>query len=503
MRAIVDRLDRVPATCTWELTLRCNLNCGHCGSRAGAPRDNEMPRDRMLGVVGELAALGCKRITLSGGEPTMCDSWTHVASEGARLGVKMNMITNAAHVGRDFVRKAKDSGLCNLGVSLDGLEQEHDTLRGRRGLYRNVMQLLDDCAAEKLSIGVITTITKRNFRQLDELHDVIAGRAFVWQLQTGAAMGNLHDRHVQIQPEDLLEIVPALARLIQRGSKIQLKVADNVGYYGPYETILRGSRACPNKCWAGCYAGVRHIGIEADGGVKGCLSIQSSRATEGNLQKESLAEIWNRPGAFAYNRGFQLDDLTGFCRTCVHAEVCRGGCLSMRTCEGGRDNPFCYHRVATLAEQAAKRSKPRYKPLMIAPAALMALAGCGGEAEEGKDLYGMPPVEDAGEAATNTDAYGITTDAPGPETNVEYYGVPAEAGDEPPAIGDAYGISADVYGVEAAPPTDAYGIMADAAYGIPDPDANVDFYGIMPDAEPQDAAPEATPLYGMDPPDKQ
>ena len=497
MRQIVDRIARVPKTCTWELTLRCNLHCGHCGSRAGLAREGEMPRERMLQAVGELAALGCERVTMSGGEPTMCEWWPDLASEGARLGVRMNMITNAVRVGRDFVRQAKDSGLCNFGVSLDGLEQEHDALRGRKGLYRNVMQLLDDCAAEKVSIGAITTVTKGNFRQLEELHDVIAGRVFVWQLQIGAAMGNMHDRQVQIQPEDLLEIVPALARIVQRG-KVDVRIADNVGYYGPYEKILRASRKSPDKCWAGCYAGVRHIGIEADGGVKGCLSIQSSRATEGNLQKESLRDIWERPGAFAYNRSFQLDDLAGFCRTCVHAEVCRGGCLSMRSCEGGRDNPFCYHRVATLAAQATKRSKAKYVPMMVAPAALLAAVGCGGDVEdEGETVayYGIPPAQDAGDAETGSDKDSADT----PDTNVAYYGVPEDAPDDPPIAVDAYGIATDA---PDDPPIaiDAYGIATDAAYGVdaPDDDANVDYYGM-----PDDAAADTAEWYGMQEPDKQ
>ncbi len=31
-----DRRDNLPMIAVWELTLACNLKCGHCGSRAGA-----------------------------------------------------------------------------------------------------------------------------------------------------------------------------------------------------------------------------------------------------------------------------------------------------------------------------------------------------------------------------------------------------------------------------------------------------------------------------------
>ncbi|MBI5536747.1 MAG: radical SAM protein [Deltaproteobacteria bacterium] len=476
MRALIDHYDFVPRTCTWELTLRCNLNCGHCGSRAGRARPQEMGRDRMLRAVGELAALGCQRITLSGGEPTLSEHWQAVASEGARLGVKMNMITNGVTAGRDFVRDAKSSGLVNLGVSLDGLEEQHDRVRGRRGLYRNVMELLDQAAAEKLPIGVITTIHKANYRQLEAIHDRIAGRVFVWQVQIGAAMGNLADHRLeqQVVPQDLLEIVPAIASLIEKG-KVQIRASDNVGYYGPYEKTIRKSRSTPIQCWTGCYAGCRHVGIEADGGVKGCLSIQASKATEGNLQDESLIDIWRKPGAFAYNRQFKHEDLGGFCAACVHAEICRGGCLSMRTCEGGRENPFCYHRVATLAERSASRSRARYIPLAIAPAALLALAGCSSEPQPDAPAYNMPVKDAAPDTKNDADADQPITDAYGLPPDVVYYGIDSPLyGVDAPIPSDAvyYGIDSPTDPLDAPIPSDAVYYGIDSPPDVPEePDA--------------------------------
>jgi radical SAM protein with 4Fe4S-binding SPASM domain len=308
------------------------------------------------------------------------------------------------------------------------------------------------------------------------MHELLAGRVYVWQLQLGAAMGNLGDRrHEQIAPEDLLWLVPEIAGLIRKGGA-NLQVADNVGYYGPYEETIRSKRRTPVPCWIGCYAGCRHVGIEADGGVKGCLSIQSNRQTEGNVQVDALADIWHRDGAFSYNRSFKLDDLTGFCRTCEHAPVCRGGCLSMRTCEGGGENPFCYHRVATLAERRSRRKRPRYVPMVVAPAALLAMfgLGCGGNVEvDERSTQGTGGgAQDAGLQDT------AASDRVAPD-------VIAEAG---PPVTDHYGIPTP----DAEPPVvDPYGVV-DAGPDVP----NVDYYGIMPDAE-VDAEPPIVDPYGV------
>jgi radical SAM protein with 4Fe4S-binding SPASM domain len=258
---------------------------------------------------------------------------------------------------------------------------------------------------------------------------------YAWQLQLGAAMGNLGDhRDEQIEPRDLLTLVPLIAELIQAG-KVPIHVGDNLGYYGRYESVLRRRRSSAMPCWVGCYAGCRHLGIEADGGVKGCLSVQCTHQTEGNLRRESLRDIWLRPGAFVYNRNFSLADLGGFCRTCEYAEICRGGCLSMRACEGGRDNPFCYHRVATL-QARQRRGRLGYTPIAVVPAALLGLlgVGCGGEVDPG-------PTDAAADAADG-----------GP-------------GDAQPdrQVTPVYAMPVDAYGIQ---PVDASGLLPVDAYGI-------------------------------------
>src|SRR5262245_57644192 len=65
----VRRIDRRrPVYAVWELTLRCDLACQHCGSRAGHARENELSTAECLDVVAQLAALGIKEVTLIGGE---------------------------------------------------------------------------------------------------------------------------------------------------------------------------------------------------------------------------------------------------------------------------------------------------------------------------------------------------------------------------------------------------------------------------------------------------
>jgi len=65
----VREIDRVyrPNYAVWEITLRCDLACRHCGSRAGPARPDELGLAEALDLVSQLADLGVREVTLIGG----------------------------------------------------------------------------------------------------------------------------------------------------------------------------------------------------------------------------------------------------------------------------------------------------------------------------------------------------------------------------------------------------------------------------------------------------
>ncbi len=355
MLDILKQVGLLPRACVWELTLACNLRCKHCGSFAGSKRDREMTLDENLGVADQLAALGCRRVTLSGGEPTLHPDWDHIGKRLADHGIKVNLISNGWHWNASHVGRAKAAGLCGAAFSLDGFRAEHDQFR-QPGSFDRVVAAIDACVADGLPVSVNTTVNRLNRHQLRELRDFLAGLgAFSMQVQLATPSGNMgQHRDLVLDPADLLWLVPELAALCRQNTRSFFTVvADDIGYYGKPEQGLRddGSEL---PFWIGCRAGCQVIGIESNGNVKGCLSLPSSmhgedRFVEGNLRARSLAEIWNAPGAFAYNRGFTEQQLTGFCRVCRYRDFCRGGCTWTVYChadQGGTGNPYCFYYQA-------------------------------------------------------------------------------------------------------------------------------------------------------------
>ena len=359
MIELLERLGYYPRFCVWELTLACDLRCLHCGSHAGPRREDELGFDECMRIADELAALSCEKVTLGGGEPTLHPRWHEIGRRLSDHGVRVNVISNGWGWSKQRLEEARHAKLTNVAFSLDGFEEAHDRVR-RQGSFQRVIQAVEQCVGEGMPTSIVTHVNQLNLRQMPELRDFLAGKGIAsWQLQLGIPSGTMSDHHeLVIAPEELLWLVPQIAELRNDGKPQPIVCpSDNIGYYGKYEKQLR-DKGAPINFWIGCRAGCQVIGIESNGNVKGCLSLPSARHgkdqfLEGNLRQDSLRDIWERPGAFAFNRNFTEEQLTGFCAKCRFRDICRGGCAwtAYSHTSNRFDNPYCFYRQAVLHQR--------------------------------------------------------------------------------------------------------------------------------------------------------
>src|SRR5438874_5274697 len=117
----------------WEITLKCNLACQHCGSRAGDAREKELTTEEAFDLVRQLADSGITEVTLIGGEAYLRPDWLQLIDAIDKAGMLATMVTGGYGISRGTAQKMKDSGLQSVSVSIDGLEKTHDFLRGVKG----------------------------------------------------------------------------------------------------------------------------------------------------------------------------------------------------------------------------------------------------------------------------------------------------------------------------------------------------------------------------------
>ena len=353
----VDRQTR-PIYAVWEITLKCDLACRHCGSRAGQARPNELSTEECLDLVRQMAELGVKEVTLIGGEAYLRDDWTDILREIRRHGMQATMTTGGRGMSKERARAGAEAGLMSASVSIDGVRETHDRLRGVKGSYDSALAALSNLTEAGVAVSVNTQINRLSVPDLHHVLDTIIGAGgHSWQIQLTVAMGRGADEpEVLLQPYDLMTVFPLLAELKHRcdAAGVRLWPGNNIGYFGPYESLLRSM--LPLGYTASCGAGRGTLGIEADGTIKGCPSLTTHGWGGGNVREHSLQEIWERAAPLRYTRDRTVDDLWGYCRTCYYADECRAGCTWTADVLFGKpgNNPLCHHRVLELARKGKR-----------------------------------------------------------------------------------------------------------------------------------------------------
>src|SRR5262252_8097548 len=101
----VDRRTR-PIHAIWEVTLRCDLACRHCGSRAGRERPDELTTGEALDLVAQMAELGVHEVTVIGGEAYLRDDWTEIIRAIRAAGMTATMTTGGRGLTLERAREA-------------------------------------------------------------------------------------------------------------------------------------------------------------------------------------------------------------------------------------------------------------------------------------------------------------------------------------------------------------------------------------------------------------
>jgi radical SAM protein with 4Fe4S-binding SPASM domain len=355
-----------PVYAVWEVTLRCDLACRHCASRAGRGRPDELTTAEALDLVAQMADLGVKEVTLIGGEAYLREDWTDIIRAATAAGIVVSVTTGGRGLTPERARAAKDAGLDSASVSVDGLTETHDALRALHGSFDAAMSALAALRGAGVRVSANTQLGRASLHEMPELFErLLEAGIRAWQVQLTVPMGRAADEpQLVLEPYQVLEMMPMLARLFERARAAGVRIwpGNNVGYFGPYETVLRGG--LPRGHATGCGAGRTTLGIEANGDIKGCPSLPTAEYVGGNLREHRLREIWERSAPLRFTRDRGVDELWGYCRGCYYADVCLGGCSwTAHTLFGRRgNNPFCHHRALELLREGKRERVVRTAP---------------------------------------------------------------------------------------------------------------------------------------------
>jgi len=179
--------DVQPLMLYYEVTQACDLVCRHCraSAQACAP-PGELTTEESIRLIDQAATFPKPPvIVFTGGDPLKRPDLFDLIRHTRDAGIQVALTPSATPLATpDKLLQAKDAGVARLGISLDGVDADtHDAFRGWRGSFDRTMQMLDDAAEIDLPVQINTSITRRNFHQIDAIAELLSTRGIaMWSV---------------------------------------------------------------------------------------------------------------------------------------------------------------------------------------------------------------------------------------------------------------------------------------------------------------------------------
>ena len=324
----------------FELTLKCNEACFHCGSDCGAARPDGLPAETYKAVLDEVKEnfdIEPMMLCITGGEPLLREDFWDILGYAHEQGFTWGMTSNGTLITPEVAGRLYETGMATISVSIDGLEATHDKLRGLPGGYRLAMQGIENLIAEREKhrserglkplrhIQVTTVFNHQNIEELDALYRIFEEMDIdSWRVIGLEPIGRALLRpELMLTPEDQKRIFSFIYEKRSEQMPVTYGCSHFVGF--DYEREVR-------DWYFLCNAGIYTASIMANGDVGACLDIErNSKTVQGNILETPFTEIWN-------NR-FEIfrQPLSNLCEDCA-------GCDYERYCAGGAHHSFDYER---------------------------------------------------------------------------------------------------------------------------------------------------------------
>lgn len=263
-----------------QITNKCNLTCRHCYIKDRGFEELSIPRIRA--ILKEFEQMQGLKVLITGGEPLLHSKFEEINSMLPQFFIRKVLLTNGILFAGERIKKLH---VDEIQISIDGLEDAHDSLRGK-GTFRFAMKAVKLALDHGLPVSIATMVHPGNLGDFDEMEKRFKDMGIKeWTVDIPCITGRLQENtEFQISPEE--------------GGK-HLRY----GYGGGLHTATPGF-AC----------GLNLMAIMADGNVAKCTFYSDNPV--GRIE-DGLKACWQRI------KPIRLDELK--C-DCEYIESCRGGC---------------------------------------------------------------------------------------------------------------------------------------------------------------------------------
>lgn len=326
----------------------CNFACYYCYQEGYSPSESKLTTevvDAFFDYISREFAGRKKYITIFGGEPLLPGDNQRKAIEylvekanEARL--DLAFVTNGYTLA-SYVELFKTASIREVQVTLDGTKAVHDSrryLRGGQSTFDRIIEGIDACLENNISINLRMVADKDNLGNLPELARFAIGKGWTKSPLFKTQIGRNYELHVCNSSPDRLY---SRAEMYQRIYEMMQEHPEIIEFYKPGFSIAKyiaEHEELPSPLFDSCPACKTEWAFDFSGTIYSCTATVGKKGEElGTFypvvsKNDDAISQW------------QDRDITTIekCKTCDVALVCGGGCASVAKNKNGNTNsPDC------------------------------------------------------------------------------------------------------------------------------------------------------------------
>jgi len=311
----------------WECTTRCNISCIHCGSDYRTDnKAKDMPSEDFLKVTEALRKVynpNKLMLVLTGGEPLMRKDLEETGRRFYEQGYPWGMVTNGFALTQERFDKLVKAGLRSITLSLDGLEDNHNWLRGHKDSFKKAVEAIKIIqTAHDVVFDVVTCVNAKNFDELPAIKEMLMQMGVpLWRLFSISPIGRAKDNSLLHITSQQFVALMTFIQETRAGGKI-LPSYGCEGFLGSFEGKVRDG-------YFYCRAGINIGSVLNDGSISACPN-NSREVIQGNIYKDDFLDVWQNRFGIMRDRSWTK---TGLCENCKEHAWCRGNGLHLRDFE--------------------------------------------------------------------------------------------------------------------------------------------------------------------------
>jgi radical SAM protein with 4Fe4S-binding SPASM domain len=283
-----------PVDALLAVTYKCNARCTMCNIWR-TPAQNELSPEEWSNVPPAL-----RDINISGGEPFLREDLPSLVEVFRNRCPRARIIISSNGIGPERIRGVASllvriDPTIGVGISIDGIGETHDRIRGVRGAYLQATESLEILkGAGVKDLRVAFTAVEQNLDEMEDVYELSR------RLEVEFSCVVAHDSEIYFRTEG--KFVKSTGTLITRLNSVALKELATSSpkrwfrsyfYKGLADYLRDGRRMLP------CLAGDATLFIDPTGEVYPCNVLGLSM---GNIRDRAFNELWSAEKAVDVRR---------------------------------------------------------------------------------------------------------------------------------------------------------------------------------------------------------